>query len=274
MAVVDTDFVGELLGSRERAELASRIYRLGDSLRTKLILEPLKPSHINTALIFFFARSFKTYQAAITLVQTGFWQDAAALARVLRESDYQVRWLVNGGDKVAKLFIRDHERNRRRIMRALAEIAVPEIRAQAAEVVENTEADKELDEWWRNWWSKERKKHIGWLARQVGYANAHRLEYGTLSAFVHSSPALLNSYLRAGNKGGVILETRPGIPPENLSFADAVIWSIFSAFLDVCRLVALQMAFDFSKELSEIDERMQILASEGEQRRTKSESDP
>lgn len=190
MAVVDTDFVGELLGSRDRAELASRIYRLADSLRTKLISEPVRRSNTNTALVFFFARSFKTYQAAITLMQTGFWQDAAVLARVLREADYQVRWLANAGEKMAELFIRDNERNRRRMIRTLAEIAVPEIRAQAAEIAKNTEADKELDEWWRNWWSKEKKEHIGWLARQVGYTDAHRLEYGWLSAFVHSSPAL------------------------------------------------------------------------------------
>ncbi len=273
MAIVDTDFVGELLGSRERAELASRIYRLGDSLRTKLISEAVKPSNTNAALIFFFARSFKTYQAAITLVQTGFWQDAAVLARVLREADYQARWLVKAGEKMAELFIRDNERNRRRIVRTLAEIAVPEIQAQAAEIAENIESDKELDEWWRNWWSKEWKEHIGWLAKEVGYAAAHRLEYGTLSAFVHSSPALLNHYFRKGDNDGVVLETRPGIAPENRSFADAVVWSIFSAFLDVCRLFASQLGFDFSKELSEIDERMQLLVSEAGQSRTKTEND-
>ena len=252
---------------------ASRIYRLADSLRTKLISEPLRPSNTNTALIFFFARSFKTYQAAITLVQTGFWQDAAVLARVLREADYQVRWLVKAGDEMAELFIRDNERNRRRVMRTLAEIAVPEIQAQAAEIAENTEGDKELDEWWRNWWSKDRKEHIGWLAKEVGYADAHRLEYSTLSAFVHSSPALLNHYFSKSDNDGVVLETRPGIASENRSFADAIVWSIFSAFLDVCRLFASQMGFDFSNELVEIDKRMQLVVSEAEQPQTKTEKD-
>jgi hypothetical protein len=273
MAVVDIDFVGELLGSRERAELASRIYRLGDSLRTKLMSEPVKPTHANFALIFFFARSFKTYQAAITLVQTGFWQDAAVLARVLREADYQVRWVQRGGEKVAELFIRDYERNQRRLIRTLAEIAVPEIQVQAAAIAENTEVNEELDEWWRNWWSKDRKEHIGWLAKEVGYADAQRLEYGTLSAFVHSSPALFNHYFRDSEKGGMTLETRPGIDPESLSFADAVLWSIFSAFLDVCRLFASDRGYDFSNELSEIDDRMQLVVSQTEQPRTKMEND-
>lgn len=36
------DFVGELLGSRELADLASRIYRLGDALRAKLVTGPVK----------------------------------------------------------------------------------------------------------------------------------------------------------------------------------------------------------------------------------------
>jgi len=183
MAVVDTDFVGELLGSRKHADLASRIYRLGDNLRTKLILESVKSSHTNTALLFFFARSFKTYQAAITLVQTGYWQDAAALARVLREADYQVRWLVKGGEKVAELFIRDYERNRRRIMRTLSEIAVPKIRSRAAKIVKSTQADKELDEWWRNWWSKKGKEHIGWLSKQRNKSDTLTLTDWSMASF-------------------------------------------------------------------------------------------
>lgn len=83
----------------------------------------------------------------------------------------------------------------------------------------------------------------------------------------------LNYYRRENNKDGVILETRPGIFPEDLSFADAVVWSIFSAFLDVCRLFASQMGFDFSKELSEIDERMELVVGEAQQLGTKTEKD-
>ena len=90
------NFVGELLGSRELADLASRIYRLGDALRDKLVSGPAKTNTANTAAIFFFARCLKTYQATIELLRLGFWQDAAVLARVLREAHYQICWIVAG----------------------------------------------------------------------------------------------------------------------------------------------------------------------------------
>lgn len=78
------DFVDELLGSRELGDLDSRIYRLGDALRNRLVNCPVKMTATNSASIFFFTRCFKTYQAAVELLRLGFWQDAAVLGRVLR----------------------------------------------------------------------------------------------------------------------------------------------------------------------------------------------
>jgi len=144
---MDTDVVGELLGSRELADLATRVYRLGDGLRDRVTSQRVKKSESNTAAIFFFARCFKTYQAAVELLRMGFWQDAAVLARVLREAEYQICWITKGGDDTARLFFENHERNRRKVMRTLAEHGAPEIRPQAQAVVENTPADETLDKW-------------------------------------------------------------------------------------------------------------------------------
>ena len=83
-----SDFVGELLGSRDLADLASRIYAVADGLRAKLVTGPVRTTPSNTALIFFFGRGLKTYHAAVELLRMGFWQDAAVLARVLREAEY------------------------------------------------------------------------------------------------------------------------------------------------------------------------------------------
>jgi hypothetical protein len=75
------DFVGELLGSRELGDLASRIYRLGDGLRARLVSGPIARAPGNTASIFFFGRCFKSYQAAVELLRLEFWQDAGSGAR-------------------------------------------------------------------------------------------------------------------------------------------------------------------------------------------------
>ena len=118
-----------------------------------------------------------------------------------------------------------------------------------------------LDEWWRNWWGK--KDSIAWLAEQVGHKEAHRVEYAMLSAFVHTSPALLNFYFREAKDAGPILETRPGISEGNRGVAIAVAYSIFSAFGDTCKLFAHQMGLRFDEELRDIDAR--IKAELGEQ---------
>jgi len=249
------DFVGELLDSRELADLASRIYRLGNALRAKLVSDRIKTATSTNALIFFFARGFKTYQAAVELLRVGFWQDAAVLARVLREAEYQARWISRAGDETAKLFLQDYSRNRRRVMTTLAEHGDPAIRIKAQEVVDSTEDDEVLDEWWRNWWSKKPKQGIGWLAEQLGY-QAHRFEYATLSAFVHTSPALTDFYFHEEKErgAGVLVETRPGVSEENREFANVVVFSTFAAFVDICAVFSAHMEFGFEDELRQISE--------------------
>jgi hypothetical protein len=216
----------------------------------------LKNTASNIAAIFFFARCFKTYQAAVELLRLGFWQDAAVLGRVLREGDYQISWVVKGGDDAGQLFLKDHERNLRKVMRELAEHGERTIRTQAQAVVKSTEPDGALDEWWRNWWSKERKENIGWMARKLAY-EAHRWEYATLSAFVHSSPALLDHYLSSGTDGaGITVDSRPGISGTNRKFVNVVVFGIFAAFVDTCTAFAKQMDFEFEEELVEISKRI------------------
>lgn len=252
-----SDFVGELLGSRDLANLASRIYRLADALRAKLVSNPVKRADV--ALIFFFARCFKSFRASVELLRLGFWQDAALVARVLREAAYQAFWIARGGDEVGKLFLENHERNRRKVMRDLAKHGDPEIKPKAQEVVDSVPRDKALDDWWRNWWSPKWEEGIRWLAEQVGHGHAHRFEYGTLSAFVHTSPALLGHYLHEG-ADGVVLETRPGVSDDNRDFADAIVFSIFASFVDVCALTAQQFGLDHEDEIKEITECVRQLA--------------
>ncbi len=245
------DFVGELLGSRELGDLASRIYRLGDGLRARLVSGPLQKTPSNTALIFFFGRCFKTYQAAVELLRVGFWQDAGVLARVLREAEYQVSWIVRGGDDTARLFLEDHQRRRRNVIHILAKHGSAEIKTKAEAMVEDTP-----DKQWPNWWSKKRDEGIGWLARQLE-RKAHPLEYARLSDFVHTSAPLADLYFReAKNAVGVIVESRPGVSEEHRDWANTVAFSVFAAFVDACGAFAQQMGFDFRDELTQINQRI------------------
>ena len=256
------DFVRELLGSQELGDLASQIYELGDALRAKLMSAPVRATASNTASIFFFARCLKTYQAAIRLLRDGFWQDAAVLARVLREAEYQVCWIELGGDKAARLFLEDYKRNRRKVIRTLAEHGDPAIKTQAQAIIDGTAPDQMLDEWWRNWWSKKWKEGIGWLAEKLG-RKAHRFEYASLSAFVHTSPALLDFYFHDRTDGaGVIVETRPGTSDENREYAETVVFSVLAAFVDACSAFSRQMGFRCEDELAEINERIRKQFSE------------
>lgn len=251
-----SDFVGELLDSREYAELASKIYRLADGLRGKITDTPIKPSATNTALIFFFARSFKTFQAAIELLRIGFWQDTAVLARVLREAEYQVAWIIKNGDGAAELFLTDYKRNKRNVIRNIAKHGDSTVKDQAQAVAGGFPPDPVLDEWWQNWWSKDRSEGISWLARKLD-RNAHRFEYATLSAFVHTSPALLDYYFHESAQGnGATIETRPGVSKKNRPIAELVIFSVFAAFTDLCANFAKCLELGFENELKDITEQI------------------
>jgi hypothetical protein len=254
------DFVED---SHDMADLARRIHRLADALRAKLMTDPVQTTPSKIAVIFFFGRFLKTYQAAIELLRMGFWQDAAVLARVLREAEYQVRWIVTGGDETARLFLQDYQRNRRKVLRTVAEHGDPEIRVKAQEIVEGTAADETLDEWWRNWWSSNRNEGIGWLAEKVGHQTAHRFEYVPLSAFVHTSPALMDFYFHEPTDAvGVVLESRPGISLENREFANLVVFSIFAASADICGAFAQHMGFGFEDELAQVGDQIRQFASD------------
>jgi hypothetical protein len=174
----------------------------------------------------------------------------------LREAEYQVGWIMEGGNDTAELFFQDYTRNRRNIMRTLAKHGDPEIKVQAQEIADATAPDATLDEWWKNWWSKKRNEGIGWLAGKLG-RTAHRFEYATLSAFVHTSPALLDFYYHEKSDGtGVIVESRPGMFDENRQLAEGVVFSIFAAFTDTCAGFAHQMKFGFEDDLKQISERI------------------
>jgi hypothetical protein len=173
---------------------------------------------------------------------------------VLREAEYQICWIANGGNDTGRLFLENHERHRRKVMRTLAKHGDPAIRTQAQAVLESTPAD-EFDRWWTNWWSPKRDEGIGWLAETKLGRTAYRLEYAQLSAFVHSSPALLDFYFRDA-KDGLIMETRPGVSEENREWANTVAFSIFTAFVDTCGTFTQQMAFGFEDEVTQINERI------------------
>jgi Family of unknown function (DUF5677) len=112
---------------------ASRVlYRLGETFREKLLEKPIPAT--KTPLVFFFARGFMTYQAVIRLWEGGFWQDAAVLSRSLREASYQARWAAKCGDEAAGLFMQDHERNWRKVMRTISETATPDVKSKAQEM--------------------------------------------------------------------------------------------------------------------------------------------
>jgi hypothetical protein len=54
------------------------------------------------------------------------------------QAEYQMCWIVKGGDDTARLFLEDHERRRRNVIHILAEHGSAEIKTQAEAMVEDT----------------------------------------------------------------------------------------------------------------------------------------
>jgi hypothetical protein len=156
--------------------------------------------------------------------------------------------------------MQDHERNWRKVIRTISEVAAPDVKSKALELVADIKPDAELDVWWRNWWGK--GKSICWLTKQIGANDAYLIEYAALSAFVHSSPAVLTHYLAPDNeRGGFALRTRPGLR-SNREFAHAILWTALAAFADLCAALCLGLELDCGSQLDEAGEALARIVEE------------
>lgn len=225
--------------TRELQQLCDQVEQLAEKIRNDV---DQRPHNIVAKQVarYMFAKAYKSYQAAILLYQSGFWQDAASIARTLLELSFQVRLFKKDPDNAAKLFARGEEHERIKVLKTLVSFGDEDTKDSADAVLKEALSSMGLDDAWHHWWADE--SNIKKLAGEIGSALAYEFQYRPLSWFVHSSPITIRYFFEERGDGWVF-DFDPSPPPAKTEgFAETLFSAAPSALVDV--LAAVDSIYD------------------------------
>ncbi|MGA7760570.1 MAG: DUF5677 domain-containing protein [Candidatus Binataceae bacterium] len=205
-------------------ETDEQLFRVGFGLSEELITR-LKRARLSgrlnykRAMLFFFCKSFKTYQGSRLLWQAGFPEDAANLARSIYELRLQTIYLSQNPDERSKLFIkhwiktgygtflhlmRAGERTwRPDIQAAVEEVRQAAVRVGCPEIIDDPEgAEKAIAQ---KWWGK---GGIKGLTKELDCEKEYETTYSILSDYSHSAVRVFHVFVQL-SEASISVQCRP-----------------------------------------------------------------
>ena len=210
---------------------AEQVFRIATELAEKVVVqtESLRVATeedlmYRRAILFFFAKAYKTYLAIQVLWGRGFAEDCFMLSRTIFEIALQVRYMMEDPGTRAQLFARSDPVMRDRFHEKLQQTGdadlLQKIESRAQELEELKACGRQFGKDYphpHNWWGKS----VAWLAKHLG-TEMHRRYlaiYSMQSDFVHSGVTSARKYL-AEDQRKLKLDCYPspsddvGIPQE------------------------------------------------------------
>lgn len=201
------------------------LFRVGLDLVEELITR-LKRARLSgqldykRAMLFFFCKAFKTYQAARLLWQAGFPEDASNLARSIYELRLQSIYLSQKPEERSKLFVkhwiktgygtfqhltRAGERTwQPNIQAALEDVRQAAIRAGCPEIMDDPEgAEKAIAQ---KWWGE--KSGIKGLTKELDCEKEYETTYSILSDYSHSGARVFHVFVQL-SEASINVQCRP-----------------------------------------------------------------
>ena len=193
------------------------------------------------AMLFFFCKAYKTYQAIQILWDKGFQEDAFILARTIFEIALQAQYMRDDPRTRARLFTEHDPVMRYRYYKKMNKHGL------LNEMSDNRK--KELDELEKHynklkdnypehkgWWGKS----IAWLAEDQGdhMKKRYDLIYWIQSNLVHSATTSFKDYLKEQGEGFKI-NCNPSISNDEMIPQEATLF-----FMRICELVCHALAID------------------------------
>lgn len=186
------------------------------------------------AMLFFFCKAYKSFQATHRLWREGFEEDALILVRTIFELALQSRYMHEDPKPRARLFTEHDPVVRYRYYLKLKELSdrkmlgsiqVPESDLQEMQGYYEKLKDRYPE--YRGWWGDS----IGWLARHFGKETEVRYVaiYWMQSSFVHSGVTSVRKYL-GDEKTGLKIRCYPNHSDEIMVPQEATLW-----FIDVMK---------------------------------------
>jgi hypothetical protein len=199
-----------------------QLFHIGVELAEALLLQIRQRAisgnlNYRRAMLFFFCKAFKSYQAIQLLWREGFREDAYVLARTIYELRLQAMYLSQDPEGRSMLFIRHWFKAGFGTLQLLKRIAKPEWadgieqgaqemrkaaeRFGCADILENSDAEQAERAISQKWWGK----GIKGLAKDLGLENEvesgarvqeYDLIYSQLSDYTHSGPMVLHMFLQ------------------------------------------------------------------------------
>jgi len=209
------------------------------------------------AMLFFFSKAYKSYQAIKTLWENGFAEDAFVLARTIFEIALQARYMTKEPRTRARLFFEHDPVERYRYYEGLKKLGDTEliqtIESRTEELSELKQQHDILKDKYpkgKGWWGKT----IRQLAEQSGREMERRYIaiYWMQSNFVHSGVSSAKVYIVEKDKN-MLVNLYPSGAGDPMIPEEASLY-----FLDVIRLTAealdIDIHEDFHSACSEITE--------------------
>ncbi len=188
------------------------IWNLGDSMAKEVVQVtggqlPTEADKFLQSMValFFFAKSYKSYQAARSLWRDGFPEDALALTRSLFEANLQAHYIARDPEQRVPQFMEFDPVERYRQYLKLKQCGANEYVALVEQRPDELRALKEKHDKYelrypgQNWWGKS----IRWLAEELGQNQLVKYYslYWYQSAQVHSGLLAMNDYLKDSGDG-------------------------------------------------------------------------
>jgi len=180
------------------------------------------------AMLFFFTKAYKTYQAIYTLVEAGFTEDAFALSRFIFEVALQARYMKEAPIPRAKLFAQHEPVVRYRYYKQLKSLGDTQL---IAGIESRREQLEELKQWHdrfaaqypkgRGWWGQS----IKWLAEHLCTEMKKRYVglYWMESNIVHSGVTSAREYIKSDDKG-LTVRCYPSQPKNTMVTQEAALY--------------------------------------------------
>ncbi len=212
------------------------------------------------AMLFFFCKAYKTYQAAYVLHREGFSEDAFILARTVFELALQARYMKEDPKPHARLFTEFDPVARYRYYLRLRDLGVTD-EIQKFKTHQHELKLDEMKQYYdrlhnvypanKGWWGES----IYWLAKHLGKEMEKRYVavYWMQSNLVHSGTSAVKEYLRE-HEGGLQINCSPSKTDRTMPAQEITLF-----FLDVAGHVAEALELNLNDSVSKALEKFRSI---------------
>ena len=246
--------LNEVLMTPALSRICSIVSSLAEKVRRDILSRPADRPAL-WVLTYWFAKAAKSYDAALLLWKSGYWQDAAMLGRTILEIALQAMYFRKEPERFAAEFV-EHEAGQRNILfKDMAKYTdSDEIRSEIRTFFAEQDLDPAAFKKQRNWWGD---RSIWDLVEEIraqdiyiGAENIYRSQYASLSMLVHGTPFALRYYVLQQKNSGLV-DWRASAPPSaRYEFAATILTSAPTGLLDVIDVLAAIWGFDYGEDLS------------------------